>query len=197
MQEPGVLGPGNLLMKMLVVVVLCDAQRVFLQLRIVKRHFLEIFGTCLIMAPMSLAITASICHDIGLDAMIGRSLLARSITVPLALSITEAVDGITSITAAVVCATGLMGAALGQVLMSTLSNMGVGGDDEIARGVAQAASSHGLGTAALAESEPEALPFAALTIAAMGTLSNLFIMSPGFRETLFKIITEGVPSILG
>jgi putative effector of murein hydrolase len=172
-------------MKMLAVVVLCDAQRVFLQRRIVKHHFVEILGTCFLASLFSLFATAGLSRLAGLDTTIARSLFARSITVPLALPITEAMGGIASVTAVLVCATGLLGAALGQAFMTA---MGHEKNDEILRGVAQAASAHGLGTSALAESEPEALPFAAVTIAAMGTISNLLLMVPAIKGALVALL---------
>ena len=48
-------------------------------------------------------------------------------------------------TAALVCITGLIGAAFGQVVLTTFRIR-----DEISRGVAQGVASHGLGASALA-----------------------------------------------
>ena len=52
------------------------------------------------------------------------------------------------------------------------------------RGVATAASAHGLGTAALGSKEPEALPVAALTFALMGIAATVLCAIPGFRYLL-------------
>jgi putative effector of murein hydrolase len=59
--------------------------------------------------------------------------------------------------------------------------------DEISRGVAQGGTSHGLGASALAAREPEALPFSAVTIAIMGTVSNLLLYVPPVRGALLAI----------
>ena len=120
----------------------------------------------------------------GLGPTLARSLLPRSITVALALPMTDVLGGSASVTAAVVCFTGLIGAAFGQTVLSAL---GIGKTDEISRGCAQASSAHGLGASALAEAEPEALPFAAVAIAAMGTLSNLLLYVPAVRGALLAI----------
>jgi putative effector of murein hydrolase len=170
-------------MAMLAVVVLCDGQRVYLQRQIVQRHCIEIFGTVIVSSLFSLFATAYLAAYVGLSPTIAKSMLPRSITVALALPMAEMLGGSASLTAALVCATGLIGAALGQVLMTMLKMR-----DEISRGVAQATSAHGLGTSALAANEPQALPFAAVTIAIMGTVSNLLLFIPAVRDALLAII---------
>jgi putative effector of murein hydrolase len=169
-------------MAMLAVVVLCDGTRVYLQRSLVRRHAAEIFGTVIVSALFSLFATAKLAALLGVEAMLARSLLPRAVTVALALPMTETLGGSTSLTAAMVCFTGLMGAAFGQTLMNSMRIR-----DEISRGVTQAASSHGMGTAAMAASEPQALPFCAVTIAIMGTVSNLLLCIPVVAQALLAI----------
>ena len=182
MQGAGALGPGSLLMAMLAVVVLCDGQRVFLQRRIVKHHAVEIFGTIIASSLFSLFATAFLASAAGLEPMLAKSLLPRAVTVALALPMTETLGGSPSVTAALVCITGLIGAAFGQVVLTTFRIR-----DEISRGVAQGVTSHGLGASALAANEPQALPFSAVTIAIMGTVSNLLLYVPFVRGALLSI----------
>eukprot|EP00897_Mesotaenium_endlicherianum_P002766 jgi/Mesen1/2517/ME000016S01863 len=87
-----------------------------------------------------------------------------------------------SLTAAAVIVTGLLGANFGQALMDRC-----GFKDPIARGLATACSSHGLGTAALAAKEPEALPFCALAYGLTGIISSLLCTLPVVRQTLIAI----------
>jgi putative effector of murein hydrolase len=115
------MGAGSALMAMLAVVVLCDGQRVFLQRRIVRRHAVEIFGTIILSALFSLFATAFLASLAGLEPVLARSILPRSITVALALPMTEVLGGSASVTAALVCITGLIGAAFGQQLLSALN----------------------------------------------------------------------------
>jgi putative effector of murein hydrolase len=157
LQGPGMPGAGALLMGMLIVVVLCDGVRVFLQRRVVRRHAAEIFGTVLLLSLSSLFITAHLAAALQLRPDISRSLLPRSITVALALPMTRTLGGVENLTAAVVCATGLVGAALGQRILGIVRMR-----DEISRGVAQGACAHGLGASAMAATEPQALPFCAV-----------------------------------
>lgn len=175
-------GAGALLMSMLVVVVLCDGMRVYLQRSVVQRHGLEILGTVLAAALFSMFATAKLAVMAGLGPQVARSLVPRSVTAPLALPMADNLGGIPSLAAASVCFTGLLGAAFGQVLMSRL-----GLQDEISRGVAQASSAHGLGASAMAATEPQALPFCAVTIAAMGTVSNVLLCVPVLRSALLAV----------
>lgn len=182
MQGGGIPGAGAALMSMLTVVVLCDGMRVYLQRNVVRRHAVEICGSVLIGSVFSLFFTAHLAAALQLSPEIARSLLPRSITVALALPMTQMLGGIESLTTAMVCATGLVGAALGQLLLGALRMQ-----DEISRGVAQGSCSHGLGASAMAATEPQALPFCAVTIAIMGTVSNVLLCVPFIRAALLAV----------
>ncbi|MEF2549390.1 LrgB family protein [Aurantimonas sp. E1-2-R+4] len=77
------------------------------------------------------------------------ALAPKSATAPVAMGIAEKLGGLPSLTAVLVIATGMLGAALGPVLLDRL-----GIRDPAARGFALGTASHGIGTArALQESE--------------------------------------------
>ncbi|MEC5325465.1 LrgB family protein [Aurantimonas sp. A3-2-R12] len=77
------------------------------------------------------------------------ALAPKSATAPVAMGIAEKLGGLPSLTAVLVIATGILGAALGPVLLDRL-----GIRDPAARGFALGTASHGIGTArALQESE--------------------------------------------
>ena len=59
--------------------------------------------------------------------------------------------------------------------------------DPIARGLAAAATAHGLGTAALAGKEPEALPYCALSYAMCGIVATVLASVPLIRTGLEAI----------
>ncbi|MEF2552471.1 LrgB family protein [Aurantimonas sp. A2-1-M11] len=83
------------------------------------------------------------------DAVSLISLAPKSVTAPVAMGIAEKLGGLPSLTAVFVIATGILGAALGPVLLDL---MGI--RDQAARGFAMGTASHGIGTArALQESE--------------------------------------------
>lgn len=62
-----------------------------------------------------------------------------------------------------------------------------GYDDPVVRGTAIGASAHGLGTAALAREEPEALPVAALVFALMGVFASLFVAVPPIKWFILRL----------
>lgn len=77
------------------------------------------------------------------------SLAPKSVTAPVAMGIAEKLGGLPSLTAVFVIVTGILGAALGPILLDLL-----GIKDPAARGFALGTASHGIGTArALQESE--------------------------------------------
>ncbi|PKU69842.1 Plastidal glycolate/glycerate translocator 1, chloroplastic [Dendrobium catenatum] len=158
--------------------------------RLVKRHAAEIFSSVIVATIFSLYSTAAIGRLIGLEPILTVSILPRCITVALALSIVSFFEGAnTSLTAAVVVLTGLVGANFVQAVMDKL-----GFNDPIARGIATASSAHGLGTAALSAKEPEALPFCAIAYALTGIFGSLLCSIPAVSSLTCRAIK--VSSIL-
>ncbi|KAH0457135.1 hypothetical protein IEQ34_015042 [Dendrobium chrysotoxum] len=177
-------GAGDILMGFLGSVIITFAFSMFKQRKLVKRHAAEIFSSVIIATIFSLYSTAAIGRLIGLEPMLTVSILPRCITVALALSIVSFFEGAnTSLTAAVVVLTGLVGANFVQAMMDKL-----GLNDPIARGIATASSAHGLGTAALSAKEPEALPFCAIAYALTGIFGSLLCSIPAVRQSLLLIV---------
>ncbi|KAL0329903.1 UNVERIFIED_CONTAM: Plastidal glycolate/glycerate translocator 1, chloroplastic [Sesamum radiatum] len=162
-------GAGDILMGFLGSVILSFAFSMFQQRKLVKRHAAEIFTSVILSTLFSLYSTALIGRLVGLEPSLTVSILPRCITVALALSIVSFFEGAnTSLTAAVVVVTGLVGA---NFVQTTLDKLGF--RDPIARGIATASSAHGLGTAALSAKEPEALPFCAIAYALTGIFGSV------------------------
>lgn len=83
------------------------------------------------------------------------------------------------VTAAAVVLTGLIGAATAQKLLDSGKFK-----DPVTRGLSTAGSAHGLGTAALAAAEPEALPFCALAYGLIGIAASSWCAVPAVRALL-------------
>lgn len=77
-------------------------------------------------------------------------------------------------------AVGLIGAASVQRLLNLIRVR-----DPITRGLATASAAHGLGTAALATTEPEALPFCALAYGLIGIAASCWVASPAKDLLIF------------
>ncbi|KAI4328000.1 hypothetical protein L6164_020400 [Bauhinia variegata] len=177
-------GAGDVLMGFLGSVILSFAFSMFKQRKLVKRHAAEIFTSVIISCLFSLYSTALVGRLVGLEPSLTASILPRSITVALALSIVSLFEGTnSSLTAAVVVVTGLVGANFVQATLDKLQFR-----DPIARGIATASSAHGLGTAALSAKEPEALPFCAIAYALNGIFGSLACSIPAVRESLLAIV---------
>ncbi|KAH9687201.1 Plastidal glycolate/glycerate translocator 1 [Citrus sinensis] len=152
-------------------------------LELVKRHAAEIFTSVILSTLFSLYSTALAGRLVGLEPTLTVSILPRCITVALALSIVSLFEGAnSSLTAAVVVVTGLIGANFVQATLDKLRFR-----DPIARGIATASSAHGLGTAALSAKEPEALPFCAIAYALTGIFGSLICSVPAVRQSLLAI----------
>ncbi|KAK7346236.1 hypothetical protein VNO80_20751 [Phaseolus coccineus] len=177
-------GAGDILMGFLGSVILSFSFSMFKQRKLVKRHAAEIFTSVIISTVFSLYSTALVGRLVQLEPSLTVSILPRCITVALALSIVSLFDGAnSSLTAAVVVLTGLVGANFVQATLDRLSFR-----DPIARGIATASSAHGLGTAALSAKEPEALPFCAIAYALNGIFGSILCSIPAVRESLLAIV---------
>ncbi|KAL2472183.1 Plastidal glycolate/glycerate translocator 1 [Abeliophyllum distichum] len=115
-------GAGDILMGFLGSVIISFAFSMFKQRKLVKRHAAEIFTSVILATVFSLYSTALIGRLIGLEPGLTISVLPRCITVALALSIVSFFEGAnSSLTAAVVVLTGLVGA---NFVQTTLDKFG-------------------------------------------------------------------------
>ncbi|KAF7801473.1 plastidal glycolate/glycerate translocator 1, chloroplastic-like [Senna tora] len=177
-------GAGDILMAFLGSVILSFAFSMFTQRKLVKRHAAEIFTSVIISTVFSLYSTALVGRLVGLEPSLTVSILPRCITVALALSIVSLFEvANSSITAAAVVLTGLVGANFVQATLDKIRLR-----DPIARGIATASSAHGLGTAALSAKEPEALPFCAIAYALNGIFGSVLCSIPLVRQSLLAVV---------
>lgn len=181
-KNPAAQGAGDWLMSFLGVVILSFGFKIYSQRRLMVRHAPEIFGSTTASATFSMYGTAFAAKASGLAPELSRALIPRSVTVALALPMAAQLNAPAAITVAGVALSGLLGANFGQSIMTR-----VGYKDPIARGLAQAGAAHGLGTAAIASEEPEALPFCALAYALIGVISTVLVSIPAVRGSLVAI----------
>ena len=178
-------GCGDLLMSFLGVVVLTFGFHIYGQRALLIRHSAEVIGCAAIASLLSMVVTASASRAFGLSPEISLALVPRSVTVALAMPIASQLgvsEDAVPICAASVLVTGLLGAVLCQRLLT------LGGFlDPLSRGLATASSCHGFGTAALAATEPAALPFCALGYGLTGIAACLWAAMPPVQAAL-KII---------
>ena len=139
----------------------------------IHRHRRILLGS---LVPALAGITAGVLVTLGVALVLGRllgfdeqlqlALAVKSTTAPVALELTRIIGGSLTLAAALVIATGMVGAMFGQWLMDRL-----GIDHPLARGLAMGTVSHGQGTAqAVTEGELQgAIAAVAMGLAAIVT----------------------------
>lgn len=108
----------------------------------VKKSALAISASVLAGSLTAAASAVAIAWALGASRETLVSLAPKSVTAPVAMGISEQLGGLPSLTAVLVILTGILGAALGPLLLNL---MGV--KDMAARGLAIGTASHGIGTA--------------------------------------------------
>ncbi|WP_153768504.1 LrgB family protein [Labrenzia sp. CE80] len=129
------------------------------QIERVKKSALAISVSLLAGSLTATATAVSIAWAFGSSQEILISLAPKSVTAPVAMGIAEQLGGLPSLTAVLVILTGIIGAALGPLLLNV---MGV--KDMAARGLAIGTASHGIGTARAFQVSEVAGAFAGLAM---------------------------------
>lgn len=109
--------------------------------KVLKKHAAEIAAGVLsgtVIAVISSMLLAKWLH---LSGDLATSLVPRSVTTPIAMSISQSIGGVPSITAVFVILTGVMGTMMGPSVLRLFRI-----DNEIARGVSLGTAAHGTGT---------------------------------------------------
>lgn len=123
---------------------------------------------CSLSVVISVLTSMVICYSLDVDKKLMISIAARSITTPLAMSVSESLGGIPSIAAACVIMVGILGAVIG---FPILKLMGV--TDPQAQGLAIGACSHAVGTSAANERGVTQGAFSSLSLVVCGVLTSL------------------------
>ena len=136
------------------------AVSIYENLELLKKRLIPVLVGCV---AGTLAATISgyvLCRVLGLDDVMTMSLLPKSVTTPVALSISGSLGGLTSITAAAVIVTGIGGNMVAPILCKIFRPKG-----PTETGLAIGACSHAVGTARAMEMGPE---YGAMSGLAMG-----------------------------
>jgi predicted murein hydrolase (TIGR00659 family) len=115
---------------------------------------------------ISVCTTLGIGYCMGAEPALLASLATKSITTPLAMSVSQSLGGIPAIAAAVVVVVGIIGALIGYPLLKLFRVT-----DPEAQGLAMGACAHAIGTAASAEQGISQGAFASLAMVMCGILT--------------------------
>lgn len=138
------------------------------QMAHIRSQLKPIFVCCSLAVVLSVLITLFTCHVMHIDMKMMATVAPRSITTPLAMSVSDSLGGIPSITAAVVVIVGIAGAVVGFPLLKLFKVT-----DPQAQGIAIGACSHAVGTSAATERGLTQGAFSSLSLVVCGILTSI------------------------
>ena len=181
-------GSGDIFLDLGGTGVISFAVSMYSRRRVIFSNLAVLLTAMLVSSAGSMLSTAALVRLIALGggvngSLIRLSILSRNVTTALSMAITAMLGGDISIAAAIVCLTGVLGGTYGKALMNAL-----GIADPITRGLGIGSSSQGLGVAAIAD-EPDAFPFAAISMVLTAIAATALVSIPSFRDTLIQVAT--------
>jgi len=187
--SPAEAGAGDILLYLLGPSVVSFAVSMYSRRSLLRSNFLVVVVAMLVSSVGGLFGTAAFVRAICLGgsgdggAMVRLSVLSRNVTTALAMALTSMVGGDISIAASVVVLTGILGATAGK---SFLTSLGV--VDPVCRGLGIGSSSQGLGVASISD-EPDAFPFAAISMVLTAIAATTLVSIPSVKDALINLAT--------
>ena len=132
---------ANLIHWMLGPITALLALGIYNQRSVLKEYFLPVLLGCFAGSATSIASILILCRVFGVDAAVAASIMPKSCTTPIAVSIAESHNGLAAIAACCVIIAGTTGA-----LCAPMFAKWFGITDPVAQGLATGACSHALGT---------------------------------------------------
>ena len=143
----------------------CLAVAIYGKIRILKENWLPILVGCVVGSASSMGSILLLCRLFGLDAAMTASLLPKSVTTPIAISVSQAHGGIGPITVVAVLITGIFGSIAAPLLIKLFLAIG--------------ACSHAVGTSKALELGETEGAMSGLAIGVCGLITvvlSLFLM---------------------
>lgn len=144
------------------------------QVEHLKKATLSVIVATLAGCFVGIASVVAIAVAFGVDRDIITSIAPKSVTVPIAIAISEPRGGVVAVTSVVVFCTGVLGSICGTKILDLIRVK-----DPMARGFALGAASHGIGTA-------RAIELGAVE----GAMSGLAMALTGFATALLLPLVE-------
>ena len=147
----------------------CLAVSIYTKLELLKKNWLPILVGCAAGSLTSMVSVFLLCKLMGLDESMTMSLIPKSVTTPIAVSISGAHGGIVPVTVVAVIFTGILGSMLAPTLIRIFRMK-----DSITAGLAIGACSHAVGTSKAIEIGETEGAMSGLAISICGILTVLF-----------------------
>ncbi len=140
------------------------------QLEDIRRRWVSILTSVVIGSTVGIVSVVLISRWLGADKAVEISLEPKSVTMPIALSVSAAAGGIPAITSIAVIFTGIFGGMVGPFVLQKL-----GVTDRIARGLALGSGAHAIGTARAIELGAVEGAISGLAIGLMGLVTAILV----------------------
>ena len=124
----------------------CLAVAIYTKMHVLKKYWLPVLAGCTAGSLASVGSIYLMCRLFGLDESLTVSLLPKSVTTPIAVSISEPAGGVVPVTVVAVIFTGILGSIISPFLIRIFRVA-----DPVAAGLAIGASSHAVGTSRAVE----------------------------------------------
>lgn len=144
------------------------ALNIYQQRKVLKEHFWPVVLGCLVGSLASILGVQLMCRMFQTESSLLNSLLPKSVTTAIAVSISESNGGLPGLTAAAVCVTGIEGAMLAPFFAKIFHVT-----DPVAEGVAIGACSHAVGTSKALEIGPLQGAMSSIALCICGIITSL------------------------
>lgn len=149
----------------------CLAVSIYTKMQILKENWLPILVGCAAGSAASMASVYGLCHLFGLDKAVTYSLIPKSVTTPIAVSISQENGGIIPITVVAVLFTGILGSIFAPLFIRIFRIK-----DSMTAGISIGACSHAVGTSKAVELGETEGAMSGLAIGICGIITVLFSM---------------------
>uniref|UniRef100_A0A7S0ABX2 Ion transport domain-containing protein n=1 Tax=Pyrodinium bahamense TaxID=73915 RepID=A0A7S0ABX2_9DINO len=177
-------GAGAVLSFLLGPTVIALGVLLFERRRLLLRELWPMIATAVLTSLTSLFFTAFLARALGLPSQLAVASLLRCISSPFAGDLAGLLGASPTFAIAMIVLTGFIGVVLGQPIFKVLRLR-----NPRTRGLSMGAASHGLGTVALAASDPDAFPYSALGFVLVGTATSTLLQVPLLRAVLLQIVS--------
>ena len=149
----------------------CLAVSIYTKLSILKKYWLPIIVGCIAGSLASMASVYGMCRLFRLDQSLIMSMLPKSVTTPIAVSVAQAHGGVVPVTVVAVIFTGILGSIAAPLFIRIFKV-----SDSVAAGLAIGACSHAVGTSKAIEIGEVEGAMSGLAIGICGVVTVLFSM---------------------
>lgn len=144
---------------------------VYRQREVMKKNFIAILTGTVCGSLTSILSVIGFSKLMKVDQVIMKSLIPKSVTTPIAMSVSEALEAIVPLTVAAVIVTGVLGSMIGPIIVKARKQ-----PSEIATGVALGTSAHALGSAKAVELGETQGAVASISLILTGILTFVMVM---------------------